>query len=63
MAAHPALGISASPQSEIDGVLRANQGARTEEHALPNGRPYWRYVGQAGDLPRHLRHDHGHASD
>ncbi len=55
-------GIPATPRSGIDGLLRAGRGARIEEHALPDGR-FWRYMGPAGDLPRHLRHDQGHASD
>lgn len=55
-------GIPATPQSEIDGLLRAGRGARIEEHALLDGHPYWRYVGPAGDVPRHLRRDQGHAS-
>jgi hypothetical protein len=58
----PPGGIPATPRSGIDGFLRAGLGARIEEHALPDGR-FWRYVGPAGNLPRHLRRDQGHASD
>lgn len=54
--------IPTTRRSEIDDLLRAGRGARIEEQALPDGR-FWRYVGPAGDLPRHLRRGQGHASD
>ncbi len=59
----PPSGILTIPRSEIDGLLRAGRGAHFEEHALPDGHPYWRYAGPAGDLPGHLRRDPGHASN
>jgi hypothetical protein len=42
-------GISATPRSDLDHVLRRCRGARVEEHALPDGR-HWRHIGPA-DLP------------
>ncbi len=59
----PPGGIPAAPRPGIDSLFRACRGARIEEHVLPDGYPYWRYAGPAGDLPPHLRHGHGHASN
>ena len=59
----PPGGIPATPRPGIDGLFRACRGARIEEHVLPDGHPYWRYAGPAGDLPPHLRHGHGQAGN
>lgn len=45
----PPGGIPATPQSDVDDLLRTCRGARIEEHALPDGR-YWRHIGPAADL-------------
>ena len=59
----PPGGIPATPRPEIDSLSRACRGARIEEHVLPDGHPYWRYAGPAGDLPPHLRRGQGRASN
>jgi hypothetical protein len=45
----PPGGITTTPRSDLDSVLRRCRGARVEEHALRDGR-HWRHIGPA-DLP------------
>jgi hypothetical protein len=42
----PAAGISITPRSEVDEILRRCRGARIEESPLPGGRA-WRNIGPA----------------
>ena len=45
----PPGGIPTTPRSDLDRLLRGCRGARVEEHALPDGRLYWRHIGPAAE--------------